>query len=71
MDPSSASAQPSMSGIDEPSKSSSTPAATSIEYQTQDPAKKQQKVKQIQDFINNAKKSKFSEWRKQKQHNQT
>ena len=29
-------------------------------------AKKRQKVKAVQDFINNAKKNKFSEWRKQK-----
>ena len=31
-----------------------------------DPRQKQKKVKAIQDFINNAKKSKFSEWRKLK-----
>ena len=36
-----------------------------------DPRQKQKKVKAIQDFINNAKKNKFSEWRKQKQLNQT
>lgn len=32
---------------------------------------KEKKVKAIQDFINNAKKNKFSEWRKLKQQNQT
>ena len=36
-----------------------------------DPRQKQKKVKAIQDFINNAKKNKFSEWRKLKQQNQT